>query len=147
MPIDTPYKRLLTHFDDLKYASKKVSDLEKEIKEQEWRNHHLIRHSTHSILMIVLICLFLCYVLYKVVHCIRQRRSNLPCFRRRSNSRGGSPALMAPNGQGQTVNIHIQSSNESLTSLPDNQVQEDNPSLPTDTPRRVLRPRVAKTYF
>jgi hypothetical protein len=59
MPIDTPYKRVLTHFDELKYASKKVSDLEKEIKEQEWRNHHLITHSTHSILMIVLICLFL----------------------------------------------------------------------------------------
>jgi hypothetical protein len=35
MPIDTPYKRVLTHFDDFKYASKKVSDLEKEIKEQE----------------------------------------------------------------------------------------------------------------
>jgi hypothetical protein len=83
--------------------------------------------------MIVLICLFLCYVFYKVVQCIRQRRSNLPCFRRRSNSRGEPPALMAPNGQGQTVNIQIQSSNESLTSLPDNQVQEDNPSPPPPT--------------
>ena len=97
--------------------------------------------------MIVLICLVLFYVLYKVVHCIRQRCSNLPCFRRRSNSRGEPAALMAPSGQGQTVNIHIQSSNERLTPLPDDHVQEDNSSPPTDTPRRVLRPRVAKTYF
>ena len=32
-PVGTPYKKVFTHFDDFKYASKKVSDLEKEIME------------------------------------------------------------------------------------------------------------------
>jgi hypothetical protein len=28
LPVDTPYKKVITHFDDFKYASKKVIDLE-----------------------------------------------------------------------------------------------------------------------
>jgi hypothetical protein len=136
--VGTPYKKVFTHFDDFKYASKKVSDLEKETKEQEWRNHHLIRH---SIIMFVLISLFLLYVVYKVIHCIRRRRSSLPCFRMMSNSQGEPPALMASSGPGQTVNTHIQASNESLASSPEDRSQGDNPSHSTYTPR------VAKTYF
>jgi hypothetical protein len=33
-PVGTPYKKVFTHSDDFKYASKKVSDLEKEIEER-----------------------------------------------------------------------------------------------------------------
>jgi hypothetical protein len=33
--LDVPYKCILSHLSDLKYAGRKMSDLEKEVKEQE----------------------------------------------------------------------------------------------------------------
>jgi hypothetical protein len=46
MTMDLAYKRTVSHLDNMKYASKKVSDLFEEVREQEMRNEHVIYHDT-----------------------------------------------------------------------------------------------------
>ena len=43
-------KQTLSHFDGLQCANNKVSELEKEIKEQKWKNHNLLKHNTYSVI-------------------------------------------------------------------------------------------------
>ncbi|XP_023723395.1 uncharacterized protein LOC111873154 [Cryptotermes secundus] len=49
------FKHVVSHIDDLKRASYKISKLEKEINEQEWRNHQKLKHSTYSAIVYVLL--------------------------------------------------------------------------------------------
>jgi hypothetical protein len=53
LPLNTEFKHVASHLDDLKHASFKISELEKEIKEQEWKNHHMIKHTAYSIMMYI----------------------------------------------------------------------------------------------
>lgn len=71
------HKRIISHFDDLRYASKKISDLEKDVEEQECRNHHLFSHTSHSILVYIIIAVVL-YFLYKLYVCIGTRARRVP---------------------------------------------------------------------
>jgi hypothetical protein len=45
LTVGLTYRKTVSHLNDLRYASKKVSDLLEDVKEQEWRNKH-----TYSIL-------------------------------------------------------------------------------------------------
>ena len=49
--METEYRNTVTHLDDLRYASRKVSDLLEEVNEQEWKNNHVAYRSTHSVLL------------------------------------------------------------------------------------------------
>jgi len=40
----------VSYFDDLQCANIKVSELEKKIKEQKWKNHNLEKHNTYSVI-------------------------------------------------------------------------------------------------
>ena len=50
----------------MKYASKKVSDLLEDVKEQEWRNNHVVYHDTHSVLLFLVLSIVFTYLLYKL---------------------------------------------------------------------------------
>jgi hypothetical protein len=46
--LDVAHKNITPHLDDLKYASRKVSDLALELKEQDWKSYHLYTYRTYS---------------------------------------------------------------------------------------------------
>ena len=61
----------MSHLDDLKFESHKISEVESMIKEQEWKRLHRSSHNTYSVL--VYVCLVL--VLYT-----GWNRRNVPDF-------------------------------------------------------------------
>jgi hypothetical protein len=64
-PVNIDFKQVASHFDDLKHASYKISELEKEIEEQEWKNHQVMKHSTYSAIVYILLSLpFMQYINY-----------------------------------------------------------------------------------
>jgi hypothetical protein len=64
--LDMKFRQVVSHLDDLKYASHKVSDLEREVQEQEWKNKHLSNHVSYSIMVYVILILVSLYALYKL---------------------------------------------------------------------------------
>ena len=60
--LETPHKNIISHLNDLRYASKKVSELEMEIKEQEKINHQTIQHHTWSIIVYLMVSAIVTYV-------------------------------------------------------------------------------------
>lgn len=146
------FKRIASHLDDLKHASYKISELEKEIKEQGWKNHQSKKHQTYSVVIYTLLSLLVIYILYEMYQLYRYLRKRFVLAESRR-------ALTAPlgevqtsawfDGSGNTVNINIKTSNESLavdqegTPLRDlNQSEEEEAR-----PRRPLRPRTQKSYY
>jgi len=73
LSIDLTYQKTVSHLDDFKYASKKVSELLEDVKEQEWKNSHVAYHDTHSVLLFFVLSFVFIYLLYKLYTCIRQR--------------------------------------------------------------------------
>ena len=53
------YRKTVTHLDDLRYASRKASDLLEEVNEPEWKNSHVTYRNTHSVYYFLLQVLFL----------------------------------------------------------------------------------------
>jgi hypothetical protein len=75
-PINFEFKHVASHLDDLKHASYKISELEKEINEQEWKNHQISKHATYSALVYILLSImgiYALYKLYKLYKYIRER--------------------------------------------------------------------------
>jgi hypothetical protein len=72
LAVDLTYRKTVSHLDDLKYASKKVSDLLEDVKEQEWRNKHVTYRDTHSVLLFLILSVVSIYLLYKLYTCTRQ---------------------------------------------------------------------------
>jgi hypothetical protein len=147
--LDMKFKQVVSHLDDLKYASHKVSDLEREVQEQEWQNKHLSNHVSYSVMVYVILILVSLYALYKLYKYVKGWLAG--------NSR--LKALTAPtletsvstgsSGLGNTVNINIKTSNKSLVTgqeaIP---LRGSAPSLQEETPTcRSLRPRSHKSYF
>jgi hypothetical protein len=48
--MDLTYHKTVSLLDVLKYANKKVSECLEDVKEQEWRNSHVIYHDTHCLI-------------------------------------------------------------------------------------------------
>jgi len=61
LSMDLTYHKTVSHLDDLKYASKRVSELLENVKEQEWRNNHAPYHDTHSVLLVFVLSVFFIY--------------------------------------------------------------------------------------
>ena len=53
LPVEVAYWETVAYLDDLRYASRKVSDLLEGANEQEWKNNHVAYRNTHC---------FVCFV-------------------------------------------------------------------------------------
>jgi hypothetical protein len=60
------FKHIVTHAEDLKYASFKISELEKLTREQEWKNKHMLSHKTYSALVYIVLTILTLYGIYKL---------------------------------------------------------------------------------
>ena len=146
--LDMKFKQIVSHLNDLKYASFKVSDLEKEIQEQEWKNKHISSHMSYSVMVYIIFAIIGMYAFYKLYRYVRNR------WLHAGNPRTTTAAMKAitatgSGGMGNTVNINIKTSNESLVASPETiPLRGSTQSLQDETPtRRSLRPRLAKSYF
>jgi uncharacterized membrane protein YvbJ len=110
--VNTSFKHVVSHLDDLKIASRRISD-EHMIREQEWKRLHTSSHNTYSALIYVCLLLIVLYVLYKLYNFFKNKAR---CVK----------AITDANGSGNVVNIKIHTSNESLAVA-----QEDVPSRDT----------------
>ena len=125
----------MSHLDDLKIASHKVSEVESMIREQEWKRLHTSAHNTYSVLVYVCLIAIGLYVVYKLYNCFKGRVNFVK-------------VITDTAGSGNIVNIKIHTSNECLA-----MAQEDVPlqdlKQPTDEakPRRSNRLRNAKSCF
>ena len=133
--LNTSFKHVVTHLDDLKMASRRISEVETMIKEQEWKRLHASSHNTYSILVYICLLLIGLYILYKLYNCLKDK---VNCVK----------SLTDSTGSGNVVNIKIHTSNESLA-----MAQEDVPlrelksQSPDAKPRRSHRLRTAKSCF
>ena len=118
-----------------------------EIKEQETINHHTIQHHTWSIIVYLMVSANGTYVGYKLLKYIMRYCNINVCKRGESNLQGTTVAAPELRCAGNTVNIHIQSSNESLTALPSNTPLDDKSQVTNEGVKRVLRPCTPKSYY
>jgi hypothetical protein len=133
--LNTSFKHIVSHLEDLKLASHKISDVEKLISEHEWCSLHLASHSTYSALVYVCLIAIALYVLFKLYTCVKPK---VPC----------SKAISDTNRSGNVVNIKIHTSNESLALAQEEVPLWDlNPPTPEVKPRRSHRVRSPKTCF
>jgi len=107
--LNTSFKQIVSHLDDLKIASHRISDVETMIREQEWKRRHTFSHNTYSALVCICLLLIGLYVLYKLHNCFKGK---VNCVK----------SLTDSSGSGNVVTIKIHTSNESLA-MP----QEDVP--------------------
>jgi hypothetical protein len=112
--IKLDFKPVVSHLDDLKHASYKVSELEREINEQEWRNHQNIKHSAYSAMVYILFSITGMYTLYRLYKLYRYLRVRFTARPRAITTTCVEAQPMArTEGHGNTVNINIKTSNES----------------------------------
>ena len=141
LSLEIPQKHVVQHLDDLSYTCRKVSELEKEIDEQEKLNQRFAVHHAYSIVTCIIVSIVLIYVMYRLFKLLRKYCPVLPCVTKENNQLGKALPLPEATGQGNTVNINISTSTESLTVLP------DNTPPATEGARRTLRPRTPKSYY
>jgi hypothetical protein len=135
MHLNNSYKHIVSHLDDLKIASCRVSDVENMIKEQELKRWHTSSHGTYSIFVYVCLLLIVLYIFYKVYTCLKGK---VNCVK----------AITDTNGSGNVVNIKIHTSNESLVMAQEEvPLREMNPPTPKAKPRRSHPLRAAKSCF
>jgi len=97
--LNTSFKHIVSHLDDLKIASRRVCDVENMIREQEWKRLHTSSHNKYSALVYICLILNRLYILYKLYNCFKYKVS---CVK----------AITDTNGSGNVVNIKRQTSNE-----------------------------------
>jgi hypothetical protein len=149
LPLELKFKETVSHLDDFKYASFKISELEKEIGEQEWKNHHVKTHTSYSIIVYIILAVISMYMLYKLYMYIRRRWTKVARTKSITTSPREMQVSTESSGQGNTFNINIKTSSKSLAMSPEAiPIRGSSQSLQNETsPQRSLRPRVAKSYF
>jgi hypothetical protein len=110
--MDLSYRKTVSHLNDLKYASKKASELLEEVKEQEWKNSHVA--FTHSILLFLVLSIVSIYLLYKLYTYMRQRAAIWPCGKAIPATPTDVANTAKHGDKGNTVNINIRNSNDTL---------------------------------
>jgi hypothetical protein len=139
--MNTSFKQVVSHLDDLKIASHRISDVENMIREQEWKRIHTASHTTYSAFVYVCLVLIGLYVLCKLYNCLKLYhccKSKVPCVKAPTDA----------NGSGNVVNIKIHTSNESLAVGQEEVPLRELSSLsPEATPRRSSRLRPSKSCF
>jgi hypothetical protein len=160
LPLNLEFKHVASHLDDLKHASFKISELEKEVQEQEWRNHQTYKQTAYSAVMYILLSIIIMYALYRIYKYVRfrcrpgrnLRALTAPLGVQTSTETSGTifipfrlpllVKLFTKSGTSNVVNISIKTSNKSLAlgeeGIP---LRTSRHSLPEEnTPRRSLRP-------
>ena len=64
--LNTSFKHNVSHLDDLEVASRRISDVENMIREQEWKRLRTSSHNTCSVLVYICLILIVLYTLYKL---------------------------------------------------------------------------------
>ena len=138
--MNASFKHVVSHLDDLKIASHRISVVEN-MREQEWKRLHTSNHTTYSAFVYVCLILIVLYVLYKLYNCFKLYNcceTKLPCVK----------ALADANGSGNVVNIKIRTSNESLTvGQEEVRLRDLSSHSPEATPRKSRRLRPSKSCF
>ena len=135
LSLNTSFKHIVSHLDDLKIASRRISDVETMIKEQEWKRLHTASHNTYSAPVYICLLLIGLYILYKLYNCFKGK---VNCVK----------SLTDTNGSGNVVNIKIHTSNESLAmAQEDVPLRELNSRIPEAKPRRWNRLHTSKSCF
>jgi len=133
--LNTIFKHIVSHLDDLKIASRRISDVETMIKEQEWKRLHTSAHHTYSALVYICLLFIGLYIPYKLYTCLKGKVS---CVK----------SLTDATGSGNVVNIKIDTSNESLAmAQEDVPLRELNSRTADAKPRRSNRLRTSKSCF
>jgi hypothetical protein len=149
--LELNFKHVVSHVEGLKYASYRVSELERKIKQSEWKHQHSQYNYTYSVFPYILVTLISMYGIFRLGRFI---------FRLWPRN-GTVRAIMGPSenvelstrsgGAGNVVNISIKTSNESLSGNPETIPLQDldssstkgsNPEL-----RRSGRLQTSKSYF
>jgi len=133
--LNTSFKHIVSHLDDLKIASRKISDVDTVIREKEWKRLHTSAHNTYSALVYICLLLIGLYILYKLYTCLKGKVN-------------GVKSLTDSSGSGNAVNIKIHTSNESLAmAQEDVPLHELNSRTSDAKPRRSNRLRTSKYCF
>jgi hypothetical protein len=133
--VNTSFKYLVSHIDDLKMASCSISEEETLIKEQEWRHLHTVSQHKYSTLVYTCLSIIGLYVIYKLYICCKGKAHYIR-------------SLTDTTETGNVVNIKIHTSNESLA-----MAQEDVPLRELNSPntdtmsRRSNRLHTSKSCF
>ena len=67
--LNTSFKHIVSHLDGLKIASRRISDVENMIREQEWKRLLTSSHNTYSALVKICLILIGLYILYRLYNC------------------------------------------------------------------------------
>ena len=70
--MEVTYRNTVAQLDNLRYASRKVSDLLEEVNEQEWENNRVAYHNTHSVFSIFCSKCYICLFAVQTVHMYTQ---------------------------------------------------------------------------
>jgi hypothetical protein len=62
--LNTELKNILSHLNELKVASHKLSDIQNRIKEKEWKRVHSSSHNTNSVMVYICLVLIGVYTLH-----------------------------------------------------------------------------------
>jgi hypothetical protein len=147
LTLEVPHKNIISHLNDLRYASKKVSELEIELNEQEKLNSQSIQHHMSSIIVYLIVSAICIYLMYKLLNCVKKYCHLSLCKKCERSIWDTIVVSPESGGAGNTVNIHIQSSNESLAALPCDTSLDDKSQTSQEGVKRVLRPRPSKSYY
>jgi hypothetical protein len=71
--VHTSFKHIVSHLDDLKAAIHRISDVEKMIREHEWKRSHTSFHSVYCALVSVCLILIGLCVAYKLYNCLKRK--------------------------------------------------------------------------
>jgi hypothetical protein len=108
-----------------------------DVKVQEWRNNHVVYHDTHSVLLFLVLSIVSIYLLYKLYTYTQLWTTIWFCKKGIPATSADVSYTVGQGDRGSTVNINSKNSNDSLN------VTDATPQ----SPKRTLRPQVAKSYF
>jgi hypothetical protein len=105
------YKHIISHVEELKYASLKVSELEEKIKEQEWKHQHTQYHNAYSAFAYILITLISVYGIYRLGRFVWRRRLGNKTVKAIVGTTEDVELSARSSGTRNVVNINIKTSN------------------------------------
>jgi hypothetical protein len=124
---------IILYVNDLKYDSRKVSDLEKELKEQDWRNHQLFKHRIFSAVEFITAGVMI-YIVYKQYVYLRRHCSNTLCPKIESGMLGKDTTPTRTKQPGK-YHHHSSTSNESPAITHETIPLQGNPQVKAENPK------------
>jgi hypothetical protein len=149
--LDMKLKHVVTHMEDLKFASYKISELENLSREKEWKWKHLQYHKTYSVLIYIAITIIILYGLYQLTKFLVTRCRNCKALRAITAKAECLSLPAEASGIGNVININIKTSNEILSrsseAIPLRDIEDGSRRDSTPDLRRSKRGKTNKSYF